>query len=72
MSEQDLHRTLGRLEQLAIDQNTRIIKLEMGQDDIKRTLQEAKGGWRVLMFIAGAAGGLGAAITAFLKGQSGT
>lgn len=69
MSDADLQRTLGRLEQIAIDQSTRITKLELGQAEIAKTLQEAKGGWRVLMFIAGAAGGVGAAITAFLKGQ---
>lgn len=71
MSEMDLQRTLGRLEQIAIDQSARITKLETGQAEIARTLQEAKGGWRTLMWIAGAAGGVGAAITAFLKGQFG-
>ena len=69
MSDADLQRTLGRLEQIAIDQSSRITKLEAGQEDIKRTLQEARGGWRTLMWIAGAAGGVGAAISAFLKGQ---
>lgn len=90
MSELEVQRIIGRLEQMALAASKGIEDARIEQRDAKRelerrldeqdkklgeisaTLQEARGGWRVLMFIAGAAGGLGAAVTAFLKGQFGT
>jgi hypothetical protein len=36
-------------------------------DDLKHTMSEAKGGWKLILLLSGISGGIGAAIVAFLK-----
>ena len=40
-------------------------------DEIHKTLSEAKGGWRMLLLIGGAAGTFGAALTQFIHWATG-
>lgn len=66
MGQPNLDRDIGRHE-------AKIDKLEQDMETvmrdvsaIKSMLSEAKGGWRVLMLVAGAAGALGAFISKFI------
>ena len=70
MSEADVQRDLGRLEaQVASLGNAvahltnKIDALDAKLGEVDRTLSEAKGGWRTLLWIAGAAGSIGSALT---------
>jgi len=63
-------RALGNLEaqvqSLSVALSLLTAKLDKNSeklDDVERTLSEAKGGWRVLMVVGGAAGTIGSAVT---------
>jgi len=63
-------RALGNLEaqvqSLSVALSLLTVKLDHNSaklDEVERTLSEAKGGWRVLMIVGGAAGSIGAGLS---------
>jgi hypothetical protein len=59
MSE-ELHRDVGRHDQAIIQLQVEVKELHADVRAIRDVLLEAKGGWRTLMLVAGAAGAAGA------------
>jgi len=74
MSDIDVQRIIGRLEQMTettakqVD-DTRLEMQAIRGDlaEIRKTLDEARGGWKLVVFLGGGAAALGAAMTAFLR-----
>lgn len=74
MSELEVQRIIGRLEQMTIttakqveDSRQEMQALRADVAEIRKTLDEARGGWKLIVFLGGGAAAFGAAITAFLK-----
>lgn len=72
MADETLHRDIGKHDaqiealQNHVDQLHEDMKVVLAElQSIKTTLAEAKGGWRVLMWIGGAGGVAGAALHQF-------
>lgn len=66
MTDHQLHRDIGNL-QARMDAMEQVAQRQTSMlADIQRTLTEARGGWRLLMWLGGAGAALGAAITGLL------
>jgi prefoldin subunit 5 len=70
VSEAEVQRVIGRLEAQVTSLGNalahltnKIDTLDAKIDAVEKTLSEARGGWRILMLIAGAAGSVGAALS---------
>lgn len=62
MTDHQLHRDIGNL-QARMDAIEKVATRQTSMlADIQRTLTEARGGWRLLMWLGGAGAALGAAI----------
>lgn len=73
MAESDVQRDIGRMEgdiaalvRTVGKMSERLDETDKKVGDIKTTLAEARGGWRVLMLIGGAAGVIGGLIATYL------
>lgn len=73
MADSDLQRDLGRMEgdvaalvRSVEKMSKRLDETDKKVGDIKTTLSEARGGWRMLMLIGGAAGVIGGFIGKYL------
>jgi len=76
MSELEVQRIIGRLEQMTVTtakqvEDTRGELQHMRTDlaEIRKTLDEARGGWKLVVFLGGGAAAVGATITGLLRGQ---
>lgn len=56
-------RDFGRLEQQVESLTEQLQEVRNTLDQISQTLSEARGGWRTLMVLGGAAAGIGSALT---------
>lgn len=70
MSDAEVQRVIGRLEaqvtaltNLVAALTAKMERVENKLDDVEKTLSEARGGWRVLMWVGGASGSVGAAVS---------
>ena len=64
--DQGNQRELGRLSEAVRLLQETVHDLRIALEEIKTTLAEAKGGWRTLLWLGGAAGAVGTAIGSFL------
>ncbi len=62
----DVQRDLGRMEAQIETLVAQVTQLNAKVDAIDKTLSEAKGGWRMLLLVGGAAGAIGGLIGKFL------
>ena len=60
---QDISRDMGRHDAQIETLAAKMDRMEQKIDQIETTLSEAKGGWRVIMWVAGASGAAGAAVS---------
>jgi hypothetical protein len=67
VSDQEVQRDLGRMEAEIKNLISAVSDLDTKVETINSTLSEAKGGWRTLMWVSGAAGTIGSALTYFLQ-----
>jgi hypothetical protein len=58
----DVQRDLGRMEAQVETLLAQVAQLNAKVDAIDKTLSEAKGGWRMLLLVGGAAGAIGGLI----------
>jgi hypothetical protein len=59
-------RDIGRLSEAVRSLQVTVLELNAAVDNLALSLAEVKGGWRVVMWLAGAAAGLGTAIGAWI------
>lgn len=59
-----MDRDIGRLEERSVATERRLEAVEEKLDQVLETLQHARGGWRMLMVVGGAAAALGSGFTA--------
>lgn len=62
----DVQRNLGQHDAQLEDLDRRVERIENKLDEIITSIHEAKGGWKTLMLIGGAAGAMGALLGKFL------
>jgi NADPH:quinone reductase-like Zn-dependent oxidoreductase len=56
----DIQRDIGRLETHVAAIDTRLARVESKLDGLSEVLSQARGGWRTLLLVSGAAGAIGA------------
>lgn len=59
----ETQRLIGELKATVTILTAKVEKIEAKVDSVDRTLSEAKGGWRVLLLVGGAAGTVGAVMS---------
>lgn len=67
----ETQRDIGRLSEAVRALQASVLTLQGQVDSVQTTLAEAKGGWRTLVWLGGAAGASGAAVGAFLHSLMG-
>ncbi len=65
-TDSDVQRNLGQHDAQLDDLDRRVERIENKLDEIITSIHEAKGGWKTLMLIGGAAGAMGAFLGKFL------
>lgn len=71
MTENELHRDLGRMEAEIQELKRRVGNVEALMFDVHKIVTEARGGWKTLLAVGGASAAVGAAVAkavAYLKG----
>ena len=71
MTENELHRDLGRMETEIQELKRRVGNVEALMSDVHKIVTEARGGWKTLLAVGGASAAVGAAVAkvvAYLKG----
>ena len=60
---QDLNRDMGRHDAQIEALAAKMDRMELKIDQIETTLSEARGGWQIIMWVAGASGAVGAVMS---------